>query len=409
MAGAAIGVSHLVQSTRAGASFGWSLTALVLAANLFKYPFFEFGHRFASLTGKTLLEGYKEQGRFYLYTFLGLNIVTSVVSVAGVVIVTAALAENLLPGLFSIPTWSALLITISLVISLVGQYRALDYFIKLMLAVLFISTVCAFAIAFGGNTLPGAEIASQIFTLQNSKTAVWTSASLPFLIALMGWMPAPIELSVWQSIWVLEMKEQKKEDVPLKAALFDFNFGYAITVILALLFMGLGAFVMYSSPAEFSPKPAEFAAQVVKLFTSQIGLWSTPFITMAAMTAMISTVITLVDAYPKSLALGFGLVSREPQSKKKSFVIWSLLVGFFGVALISFYSNRLKEMVDLATILSFMLAPIFAFLNFKIVLRDGLTRNTLPVWIKVLSVLGLVFLTVFAVLYLASVVAGLAR
>ena len=39
-AGAAIGVSHLVQSTRAGADFGWGLLWALLLINLFKYPFF---------------------------------------------------------------------------------------------------------------------------------------------------------------------------------------------------------------------------------------------------------------------------------------------------------------------------------------------------------------------------------
>ena len=37
-AGAAIGVSHLVQSTRAGADFGWGLLWALLIVNLFKFP-----------------------------------------------------------------------------------------------------------------------------------------------------------------------------------------------------------------------------------------------------------------------------------------------------------------------------------------------------------------------------------
>ena len=36
MAAAAIGASHLVASTRAGAEFGWQLAWLVLAVNLLK-------------------------------------------------------------------------------------------------------------------------------------------------------------------------------------------------------------------------------------------------------------------------------------------------------------------------------------------------------------------------------------
>ena len=41
-ASTAIGVSHLVQSTKAGALFGFGLLWALLAANILKYPFFEF-------------------------------------------------------------------------------------------------------------------------------------------------------------------------------------------------------------------------------------------------------------------------------------------------------------------------------------------------------------------------------
>ena len=56
-AGAAIGVSHLVQSTRAGADYGWGLIWALLLINLFKYPFFQYGPRYAQATGETLLAG----------------------------------------------------------------------------------------------------------------------------------------------------------------------------------------------------------------------------------------------------------------------------------------------------------------------------------------------------------------
>ncbi|MDC1196151.1 divalent metal cation transporter, partial [Crocinitomicaceae bacterium] len=56
-ASTAIGVSHLVQSTRAGANFGFALVPFILAANIFKYPFFEFGSRYANATGESLIDG----------------------------------------------------------------------------------------------------------------------------------------------------------------------------------------------------------------------------------------------------------------------------------------------------------------------------------------------------------------
>ena len=57
-AATAIGVSHLVQSTRAGASAGFGLAGVILIALVLKYPFFEYGPRYAAATGQSLVEGY---------------------------------------------------------------------------------------------------------------------------------------------------------------------------------------------------------------------------------------------------------------------------------------------------------------------------------------------------------------
>ena len=62
-AGAAIGVSHLVQSTKAGAEFGAGLIWALVLAHLCKYPFFQFGPKYSAATGETLLEGYHKLGK----------------------------------------------------------------------------------------------------------------------------------------------------------------------------------------------------------------------------------------------------------------------------------------------------------------------------------------------------------
>jgi len=51
LAGAAIGGSHLLSSTTAGARFGFSLVGLILLTNLLKYPFLLVGTRFTASTG----------------------------------------------------------------------------------------------------------------------------------------------------------------------------------------------------------------------------------------------------------------------------------------------------------------------------------------------------------------------
>ena len=75
-AGAAIGVSHLVQSTRSGAEFGFGLLWALILVHLFKYPFFQYGPRYATATGESLLDGYKRLGKGVLISYFVLNMAT---------------------------------------------------------------------------------------------------------------------------------------------------------------------------------------------------------------------------------------------------------------------------------------------------------------------------------------------
>ena len=110
-AGAAIGVSHLVQSTRAGADFSFGLIWALALSTLFKYPFFLFGPKYAMATGETLLHGYKKMNTSVLVTYFILSIVTMFTIQTAVTIVTAGLAIELFGISSNITTW-AIIITI---------------------------------------------------------------------------------------------------------------------------------------------------------------------------------------------------------------------------------------------------------------------------------------------------------
>jgi len=95
-AGAAVGVSHLVQSTRAGAGYGFDLIWILLLANVLKYPFFEFAPRYANSTGKSLVDGYHKIGKWALVLFAILTITTMFAITGAVSLVTAGLLGSLL-------------------------------------------------------------------------------------------------------------------------------------------------------------------------------------------------------------------------------------------------------------------------------------------------------------------------
>ncbi len=63
-------VCHIVSSTQAGGSYGWSLLLLSLSWPMFlSHPFFRFGAEYTADTGRHLVEGYAEKGKIYLWIF----------------------------------------------------------------------------------------------------------------------------------------------------------------------------------------------------------------------------------------------------------------------------------------------------------------------------------------------------
>ncbi len=394
MAGAAIGVSHIVQSTRAGATYGVGIVWLVLAVNLLKYPFFEAGSRYTVATGESLLHGYRRLGPAFLYAFLGLNAFTAVISIAGTTFVTAILTPKI-PGLewlSSTQVSAILLVLIFLTVSL-GQYRWLSRIIKVMMVVLFFATIAAFFRSIGTANEPAADFV---------KPELWAVASLPFLIALMGWMPAPIELSVWQSLWIQANEQENKERTSRREANIDFHIGYIMTALLAAMFVALGAWVMYGSGESYASSSVGFTNQFVSLYTSKLGAWTAPIISAAAFTTLLSTTITVVDAYPRSLAAALRVAKPSLPGTERQWHILMIILGSVGGWLIIAYSSQnLTTLIDLITTAAFLTAPVFAFLNLRLVLSSHLPAAFRPGrFQQILSWLGFAYLVSFSLLFL---------
>lgn len=388
-AGAAIGVSHLVQSTRAGADFGWGLVWALLIINVFKYPFFQYGPRYAISTGKTLLDGYYRLGKGYLWFYFILNFATMFTIQTAVTIVTAGLASELFGLTENMVIWSVIITVFCSLILIFGKYKTLDKVIKVIIIVLAISSVLALLIAFSNND--NSISIKQIFP---------RSEGLLFLIAFMGWMPAPLDISIWHSIWTLEKNKIQKTKVKIVDSMFDFNVGYITTVILGLCFIGLGALVMYGSGESFSNQGGVFAKQLINLYTSNLGQGAYLIIAIAAFTTMFSTTITTLDASPRAMSKTIQLLFK----KEKDFYITWIIILAIGTSLIFiFLLSEMGKLVQIATVLSFITAPIYAFLNYKLVNSDQVPKDLQPSKkLKFLSNLGLIFLTGFTLFYLLS-------
>lgn len=389
-AGAAIGVSHLVQSTRAGADFGWGLLWALFLSNIFKYPFFQFGSRFALATHKSLLDGYAELGKGYLWLYFLLSLGTMFTIQTAVTIVTASLASILFGIDASLVVWSIIITLFCLALLWKGSYVFLDKLIKGIILVLTVSTIVAVVFAGGQNTtsIPLTQILP-------------SSASFLFLAAFMGWMPAPMDISVWQSLWMLE--KNKAKNISLKEGLFDFNVGYFVTFFLGVCFMGLGTYVMFGTGTSFSNSGSIFAKQLIDLYTSSLGDAVYIFIVIAAFTTMFSTTLTTLDASPRAMEKASQLLL--PKFTQLNFRFWIILLAAGTIGIFTFLRNEMGTLVQIATILSFLTAPFYAFLNYRLVTSKHMPMAFQPSkGLKALSIFGLIFLVLFAASFVFMVI-----
>lgn len=389
-AGAAIGVSHLVQSTRAGADFGLGLLWALLLVNLFKYPFFQYGPRYATATGESLLDGYKKLGKGVLMTYYILSLATMFTIQTAVTIVTAGLATTLFGNFISIEIWTVIILIICLTLLLAGKYKLLDNLMKIIVLTLTVSTIASVCMAFSNNSEP--IIFTQILPKNGTEVA--------FLIAFMGWMPAPLDVSVWQSLWTIEKNKDTKNYTP-KTALFDFNIGYVSTIIIGVGFLLLGAFVMFNSGVSFSNSAGLFSGQLINMYTHSLGSWAHYLIAIAAFTTMFSTTITTLDASPRALYRATEILFKK--TFKYGYLFWIILLTLGTIGIFFFLDSEMGLLVKIATILSFITAPFYAIINYKLIS----SKHTPDAWrpskyLHLLSWLGIIFLIGFSLWYLTT-------
>ncbi len=390
-AGAAIGVSHLVQSTRAGAEFGLELIWVIVVAHILKYPFFLMGPLYADITGKTILDGYKKQGNWALWLFVLLTVSTMFAVIAAISVVTGGLAEFLFGVGWSAQIWGLIILTMCLILLLFNGYSFLDKFMKWIVVILTLATVLSFVFAINKTSFDGVSFGNFDWSV---------TKNVFFLIAFFGWMPAPMDISIWHSVWRLEKNININNGDKARTNL-DFHIGYFGTAVLAILFLCLGAFTLFSAGVELEAGGVAFSAQLIGVYTSLIGEWSLFFIGLAAVVTMFSTGITCLDAFPRSLAVGFSLISSQFSKWLNYKTILLVLVVGAGLILILIVEN-MRQLVDFATTISFLTSPLLAFLNYRSFILLKTSHNyVLPNRLRLLSISSLVFLGSFAVYFLA--------
>lgn len=400
-ASTAIGVSHLIQSTRAGAEFGLLLIGFVIMASAFKYPFFEYGSRYANATGTSIIDGYRRLGRGVLWIYFLITVASMFFVTGAVGFVTAGFFTNLFHVDFLQDYTLVILFAICVSILAIGRYSALDSMIKIIAVVLLVSTVFAFAFAlWNGPAVPVEDFFPR---------DLWDDAGIFFLLALMGWMPTALDLSSWNSLWTLERMKQTGYRPKLSETLFEFRLAYLVTAALAVMFITLGFYIL-GTDQELSSNNSDFAHQVVTMYTETIGEWSYLIISSSAFTIMFGTIIAVFDGYSRSVRRTIELLFAKNRDTEKGMgdraksTVFLLILATGSLVVVFQFGSDFRQLVDFATVLSFVIAPVIAIFNLWLVTGSGQLKEHLrpSSGLRILSYAGILFLAGFAVVFLAT-------
>ncbi len=391
----AIGTSHLVLSTKAGAQYGWIMIVPIVLANVFKYPFFEFGIRYTTVTGKSLVEGYLNLGKKYLWIYAFVTLVSTFTILAALYVVTAGLFMNLfqISGVSTAIVALGLFVFITLLL-IIGKYRLLENSLKAVISILFVALVITTILVIDKGPVPGAST--------YNRPEIFNEVGILFLIGLMGWMPTAVEASGWVSLWSIENFKTMKEKPSLKIALQEFGLGYFLTALLAVFFLVIGWLTLYGTGTELSGSAVVFADQVVSLFTVHIGNWAYFLIAVAAFATMFSTCMTAHDAVSRvSLDVLQKLYPKTSTfSHHNAFAIAVVVMAIVNWIVISLFSANMAQLVALATFVSFVLAPLLGWMNLKTVTGKDVPVDFRPKsGLRILTYAGVVFLSLFALYY----------
>ncbi len=391
----AIGTSHLVLSTKAGAQYGWIMIIPILLANILKYPFFEFGIRYTNVTGKSLIEGYHRRGRSYLWIYAFITLVTTFTILAALYVVTAGLFINL----FDIADLSVPLVTLGLfifisVLLIIGRYRFLETALKFVISILFIALLVTTVLVLAKGPVEKIE--------GFQPPEIFNEIGILFLISLIGWMPTAVEASSWVSLWSLEKYRTSGYKPSLKEALQEFNSGYLMTALLAVFFLVIGWFTLYGTNTELSSNAVLFADQVIQLFTTHIGPWAYIFIAVSAFATMFSTCMTAHDAITRvSIDVIRHLRKKEEGTgNRRHYAIGILILALINYVVVTVFGANMGFLVSLATFVSFVLAPIVGYMNIKNVMSHDLPAEFRPKRsLQGLTYFGILFLSFFSLYY----------
>lgn len=392
-AAVAVGVSHLVQATRAGAGYGLSMTFIVLIACIIKYPSLRFGGEYATITGRNLVTSYRERGWFIFILFSISQLFSMVFIIAAVALFTSGLLQAT-TGLSASPVIGVITVLI-IVNSLLffGGYKRLEFVIKILVVGFTLLTTFCVLLIFDRLEWSTSALSFPVF---DAPTVI-------FIVALIGFMPSPTDASVLQSLWTVAKAQESNLLITQEQSRFDFNVGYVISSVLAIFFLFLGAAVLNPLGTTMPSDNAGFARQLLNVYTTLIGDWSFYAIAFTALLVMLSTALAVNDGMTRmAIAIGKEFFPKIKWGNHYQYKLVLLCLSIFAVFVIYLLLNSFTRFMDLTSIIVFLIGPFLALLNHFAIFGNKVPEIEQPSWfIKTWSILSItcLFLLMAAYIY----------
>ncbi len=393
-AAAAVGISHLVQSTRAGAIYGLAMAFVIVMACAVKYPALRFGGEFSAASGRSLIDNYRDKGWWAILIYAFAQMFSMFFAVAAVTLVNVGLIKTTLGLDVSDIAVAAVLLAAAVLLLLTGRYHFLERMTKFIVAIFTILIVVTVILVVGQVEWTASALVPPHFDY----------SVILFVLALMGFMPSPMDACVLQSLWTCAKgKDTGRMPTPRESRL-DFNVGYLTSVVLALCFMLLGAGVMFHSGITPMKSAAGFSAQVIELFTTSIGAWAYPIIGLAAVAVMLSTLLTLLDGYPRIVEGLFNSMLPTRQGRAFGLPVYDMAVIGLAtgvVAIIGVFMTSFTAFIDMTAVIVFLTGPILAYLNHSAMLSADVPIEYRPgKFMQAWSLIGIVIMVILAIVFL---------
>ena len=359
----AIGQTHVILATYAGARFGFSLLWVILLAHLLTYPVFEYGPRYAVATGGSLIDAYMRLPRLRvpMMLFFGLLLATlPFIAVASLLGVTASILLAAWPQV-SFNQWCVTITVLTAALVFAGRYRGLEVTCIAMSCALVLATVVAFCLELPdpGRVISGALVPAI------------PAGSLVTLVALMR-MPTDPATSILHSVWAVEKREEWIRDGGLEDGLrksvLDLRIGFGVSLLVALIFVSLGAMVLH--PRGVDLEGVDLAVKLSQVYTETVGAWTFPLFIGVAFVAIWGSYYAMADGLPRMFERLWNAIrgSSEDSELRPMRVGYTIAILLGGLLLATVWQRPLF-LVLLAVSAGLIAYPLIYLLNIHAVTR----------------------------------------